>query len=144
MNDIRHGIFIGQFFPYFGDLFLNFGDILRAIEMQNFQIVTPNWYKIESLKSSSNGKHNNKRGADDSQPPPKKSIPVINDAVFPACSLAPNEIFVLFFTGTIQNTKGNTTPETCCQDIHEGRRNVAKENVTGGTDSKKMFQKQLL
>ena len=65
--------------------------------MQNYQIVTPNWFKIESMKSTKSN-NNRKRDPDDSSQPPRKSKKVINENVCPACSLAPNnEIYRFVF-----------------------------------------------
>ena len=68
--------------------YLNFGDLLRSIEMQTYQIVVPNWFKIETLKSEKKKPRNNKRDADDDfTPQQRKSKPIINEAICPACSL---------------------------------------------------------
>ena len=32
--------------------FLNFNDLLRSVEMHNYQIVTPQWFKVETSKSA--------------------------------------------------------------------------------------------
>ena len=43
--------------------YLNFGDLLCSIEMQTYQIVVPNWFKMETLKSEKKKTRNNKRDA---------------------------------------------------------------------------------
>ena len=63
--------------------------------MQNYQIVTPNWFKVEQQKNISTCPNN--KFAKEHNQPAKKSAPVINEAVCPACTLAPNENFSFVF-----------------------------------------------
>ena len=96
--------------------FLNFNDLLRTIEMHNYQIVIPNWFVAESLKSNKNDP-NHKRDLDDPNPNPnpKKSKPVINESVDPACALAPNETYrFVFHKNNMQNL---TVPKVNGTDI---------------------------
>ena len=85
--------------------------------MHNYQIVIPNWFVAESLKSNKNDP-NHKRDLDDPNPNPnpKKSKPVINESVDPACALAPNETYrFVFHKNNMQNL---TVPKVNGTDIY--------------------------
>ena len=90
--------------------FLNFSDLLRSIEMHSYNIVVPQWFKIELLNSTKSSKCESKDSDNSDLPPiPKKSKPVINESIDAACALSPNETYRFVFHKN--NTSGLTIPK---------------------------------
>ena len=101
--------------------FLNFNDLLNSIEMHSYQVVIPQWFKLELAKSSKTSS-SKKRDLDskdttdlDTTTIPRKGKPVINDSVDPACSLSSNETYRFVFHKN--NLSGLSIPKINGSDI---------------------------
>lgn len=96
--------------------FLNFSDLLRSVEMHTYSIVTPQWYKVELLKSSKSSKRDLKDPESAEVPPAqKKSKPVVNESIDAACALASNETYRFVFHK--HNTNGLSIPKINGSDM---------------------------
>ena len=106
--------------------FLNFDDLTTSIDMHQFQIVIPKWFKLEMDKAIlSKSKNKRDRDDDNDQNPGghRKSTPVIN-SVDPACKLDKNEVYRFVFHK--DNMSGLSIPKVngidLCLKYHiEGR-----------------------
>ena len=106
--------------------FINFNDLLSSIELHNYQVVIPQWYKIELAKKKTPEGSGLKRGRDLDDTLPNKSQPVSNDNLDAACRINKDKGEVYRFVFHKKNLSGITLPKfngvDACLKYHvEGR-----------------------